>query len=62
MKYEPTKIKSWLRTKRNVIIRWPTSGTSTTMSFVFDEEHGTDLEFRTTLDMEIQKLVDKECP
>ena len=62
VKYEPTKIKSWLRTKHNVIIRWPTTGTSTTVSFVFDEEHGTDLEFRTTLDMEIQKLVDKECP
>ena len=62
VKYEPTKIKSWLRTKHNVIIRWPATGTSTTVSFVFDEEHGTDLEFVTTLDMEIQKLIDKECP
>ena len=62
VKYEPTKIKSWLRTKHNVIIRWPATGTSTTVSFVFDEEHGTDLEFVTTLDMEMQKLIDKECP
>ena len=62
VKYEPTKIKSWLRTKHNVIIRWPTTGTSTTVSFVFDEEHGTELDFKQTLDMELMKLIEKEIP
>ena len=49
LRYEPTKVKTWRRTKHQVILRKKDDGTSKSWSFKFSEATDTDDEFKTRL-------------